>query len=586
MATKFGRRNFSGLGLSGDITFEKVKRRKSGGFGAGMTSDSKIRSLGILKAAIFVAVFVILLRLFYLNIVTGEKNKALSEGNRVRLLAIEAPRGKIIDRNGKVVAYSLVEYFLKKGEIDTKINEKQVEELEKQGLASENFEGELGKIEMRVQRIYPQGEKMAHVLGYLSGVTEQDLKENKLLTHLDSVGRVGLESSYDNFLRGKNGKKIVEVDAIGRKVSLLGKDPGQPGLDLTISIDSDLQSFAYESLKKNADKAKSSKGAIIIQNPNTGEVLALASYPSFDPENIGTAVTNNNKPFFNRAVQGTYPPGSVFKVVTALAGLESGQITKDTEIEDVGEFYLGNIRFPNWYFLAYGRRDGVLKLDRAIARSNDIFFYRLAERTGLDNLKKTAIKLGFGQKTGIDLPGEQFGLVPDEVWKQASVHESWYPGDTMHLGIGQGFMLVTPMQITQMTSFSASGKLMRPYLTTRIVGSSGETKVSPKIVGENLVNPANLDYVRSGMKLACATGGTGWPFFEAKYTVGCKTGTAEVAEGNPNAWFTAYAPFEKPQIVITVLIEDGGEGSSVAGPVAKEVLDYVLLNPRQAYKPL
>lgn len=574
MATKFGKRNFSGLGLSGDITFEKVKRRKFGGFGEEALGDGKIRSFGMLKAVIFIAVFIILLRLFYLNIVTGEKNKTLADSNRVRLVSIEAPRGKIVDRNGKVVAYSLVEYFLKKGETETKITEDQVEDLEKQGLASENFEGELGKIEMRIRRVFPQGEKMAHVLGYLSGVTEQDLKENKLLTSKDSVGRVGLESSYDNFLRGKNGKKIVEVDAIGRKVSLLGKDAGQPGLNLTISIDSDLQSFAYDVLKKNADRAKSSRGAIIIENPNSGEILALASYPSFDPEDIGTAVTNNNKPFFDRAVQGVYPPGSVFKVVTALAGLESGKITKDTEIEDVGEFYLGDIRFPNWYFIGYGRREGVLKLDRAIARSNDIFFYRLAERTGIENLKKTAVKLGFGQKTGIDLPGEQFGLVPDEVWKQAYIHESWYPGDTMHFGIGQGFVLATPMQIAQMTSFAASGKLMRPFLATKIEGLSGETKVEPKTVGENLVNPANLDYVRSGMKMACATGGTGWPFFEAKYSVGCKTGTAEVAEGNPNAWFTVYAPFEKPHIAITVLIEDGGEGSSVAGPVAKEVLDW------------
>jgi len=216
----------------------------------------------------------------------------------------------------------------------------------------------------------------------------------------------------------------------------------------------------------------------------------------------------------------------------------------------------------------------VLKLDRAIARSNDIFFYRLAQTIGVDSIKKMAVKLGFGQKTGIDLPGEQFGLVPDGVWKEATFKEPWYPGDTMHLGIGQGFMLVTPMQISQMVSFIASGKLMRPYLVAGILTNNRIVNIGPKVVAENLAGYKDLELVRSGMKMACKTGGTGWPFFEAKYVVGCKTGTAERAEGNPNAWFTAFAPFDKPRVTVTVIIEDGGEGSTVAGPVAKEILDW------------
>ena len=569
----FKKNPFGNIAAGGGIFYERLGRRRFASPDLG-TIDSSFRGLTFFKLAALLIGGIFLVRLFILGVVQGEKNRALSENNRIRLVPVEAMRGAIFDRDGKLLASSEREYFLSYDGGESKISHEQVEELTALGLASEDFEGDLGRIEQRVVRKYSLGEKSAHVLGYTSRADTNDLKTSPALSPFDFVGRLGIEASHDDFLRGVNGKKLIEIDANSREVSLLGNKQDTGGGEVKLTIRSDLASTAYDSLKKQADKIGSKRGAVIVGDPNTGEVLAMASYPSFDPENIAASVTNQNKPYFNRAIAGVYPPGSVFKIVTAVAGLESGKVNGDTEIEDVGEFSIGDIKFSNWFYTQYGQKDGILKLDRAIARSNDIFFYKWAETVGLEAIRDMAIKLGFGQKTGVDLPGEEFGLVPDEVWKKSQFGEVWFPGDTMHLGIGQGFMLVTPMQISQMTGFMASGKLMRPYLVSEIKTKDKEVKINPKIIAENPVKQENFDLVRRGMKMACQKGGTGWPFFEASYTVGCKTGTAERAEGNPNAWFTAFAPFENPQVAVTVLIEDGGEGSSVAAPVAREILDW------------
>ncbi|OGD92493.1 hypothetical protein A3E14_04205 [Candidatus Curtissbacteria bacterium RIFCSPHIGHO2_12_FULL_41_13] len=527
-------------------------------------------------------IFILLGRLFILTVVHGEENRELSDSNRIKLVPIEAKRGKIVDREGKILADSAKIYFLKKDSQVKEISEQTAKELAEQGLASENFEGEMGQISQEVRRNYALGEASAHVLGYVSVLQEKDLEANANISAIGVSGRLGVEATYDDFLKGENGEKLIEVDAIGKKVSILGERSSHDGRVLHLTIDSELQKKAYELLKKHAQEAGSGSGAIIAQDPNTGEVLALVSVPSFNPADVGKSMTDEKKPLFDRATQGNYPPGSIFKIVSALAGLTSGKITRDTEIEDVGEFYLGDVRFTNWFYRSYGGKDGILKIDRAIARSNDIFFYKLAEKTGLDSLRQTAIKLGFGQKTGIDLPDESFGLVPDGVWKESTLATVWYPGDTMHLAIGQGFMLATPLQINVMTSYVASAKLTKPYLVSEIEeqdfdGSQQKAesiKIESKTRGEDLVKFGDLDLVREGMRQACETKGTAWPFFNAPYKVGCKTGTAEKELGNPHAWFTVYAPYDGPQISLTVIIEDGGEGSSVAAPVARELLDW------------
>lgn len=554
---------------SADFIFhEKVRRfwffQKDRSLGHLSFDSLNPSSLFILRVAVFCALFISLARLFMLTVVNGEKYRSLAEENRVRLVTIEAARGKIFDRNGKLMADSLTNYFLKKGENVLSISYEQAQDLEKSGLAHEDFEGGLGKIFRSVTREYLLGSAAAHILGYTTGVGEE------------GAGRLGIEASYDNFLKGQAGKKLIEVDANERKVSILGSIDPEAGRDLTLTIDATLQKIVYEVLKKHAERVGSG-GTVILQNPSSGEVLALVSYPSFDPTDISRFLESSNQPFFNRAVSGIYPPGSIFKIISALSALESGKITGETEIEDVGEFELGGVRFSNWYYNQYGGRDGILKVDRAIARSNDIYFYRISEKVGLDGLRKMAIKFGFGQKSGIDLPEESLGLVPDEVWKKSTLGAPWYLGDTLHFSIGQGFMLVTPIQINSMTSYMASGKLTRPYLVSKIgspPAGRGEFEIGSKIIGEKLVSEENYKLVREGMRKACQTGGTGWPFFDAAYSVGCKTGTAEKSLGNPHAWFTAFVPFDDPKISITVIIEEGGEGSGVAGPVAKEILDW------------
>lgn len=529
-----------------------------------------------IRLLIYLICSVLLVRLVVLTVVDGEYSRILAEKNRIRLVNIEASRGRIMDRNGRELAFSRQDFFLEKDGKLEGITAEQVKELASRGLAGENFEGNLGKIKREMVRVYPYGEMMAHVLGYVSRVQKEDLGKNSQLTNTDFVGRLGIEQTYENILAGVNGAKIVEVDASERAISILGEEEARSGQDITLTIDLDWQKKAYESLSSALIKRGLNSGAVVVTSPVGGEVLALVSLPSFDPSDIGRFVTDEGKPLFNRVVSGTYTPGSVFKIVSALSGLESGKISKDTEINDVGQFFLGDVKFSNWYFLAYGGRDGVLKIDRAIARSNDIFFYRLAETVGLETLRNQALELKFAQATGIDLPAESHGLVGDEVWKRANSQEEWYLGDTMHLAIGQGFVLATPLQVNVATAFVASGgKIIKPHLLARVASGDGR-EIAFETPGDShpLVDPDNLSIVADGMRQACEKGGTGWPFFDAAYSVGCKTGTAEKAQGNPHAWFTAFAPFESPEISITVLVEEGGEGSSVAAPVAREVLDW------------
>ncbi|MEX2027908.1 MAG: penicillin-binding transpeptidase domain-containing protein, partial [Candidatus Curtissbacteria bacterium] len=425
------KKKLSLLGVDSAIFSEKIGRLRFIDL-SGDDPDTTGARRRVFSALILFIVFAFIIRLFYLEVVNGSENRALAEDNRIRLVNIVAARGKIFDRNGEVVAQSSRTFWLIKGDDRKQITPEQKKELEAQGLASENFEGSLGQIFTEVGRAYSLGEAGSHVLGYTSLAQKTDLSGNSKLLSEDLIGRAGVEETYDDFLLGRDGQKLLEVDASGNNVSILDEVAPKDGQSIHLTIDAKLQKVAYEALKKGAAGVGTNRGAIIVSNPQTGEVLALASLPSFDPNNVGGVTSDPDKPLFNRAVLGNYPPGSIFKLVTALAALESGKVTRDTEIEDVGEFYLGAVRFSNWYYTVYGGRDGALKVDRAIARSNDIFFYRIAETTGVDLIRKMALKLSFGAKTGIDLPSEDFGLVPDNVWKQSTQNQPWYPGDTMH----------------------------------------------------------------------------------------------------------------------------------------------------------
>lgn len=566
------------------ISSGELKRKKSifkvtgdEYFGSEIPTTVDFSRISFIKVVVFVVCFLFFARIFQLTVVEGAKNRDLADNNRIRLVNLEAKRGRIFDRRGKLLAYSEEKYFLTKDEKKAEITGEQASQLEAEGLAGESFSGSLGKISKEVVRAYPYKEVVAHVIGYTSIAQEEDLGKNPALVNSDFVGRLGVEETYDQVLRGANGSRIIEVDASGKTISILGNIDAKEGRDIYLSVDVDMQKRAYDSMVIGLSKVKEKSGSLIVMDPISGEVLALLSFPSFDPSDIGKSVASVDKPLFNRAIAGNYAPGSVFKIVSSIAGLESQKITKDTEVEDVGQFELGGAKFANWYYLTYGGKDGRVKVDRAIARSNDIFFYRLGEVTGLEEIRKWALRMGYGQKTGIDLPGEAFGLVPDETWKIANVGDNWYLGDTMHMAIGQGFVIATPLQVNVMTSYAANGgSKVTPHVVAKVIGADGkEINIDGPKTQDQFLNFENLEVVRSGMQQACRDKGTAFPFFKVdKYTIACKTGTAEKILGNPHAWFSAYAPYDYPELAIVVMIENGGEGSSVAAPVAKEVLDW------------
>ena len=308
---------------------------------------------------------------------------------------------------------------------------------------------------------------------------------------------------------------------------------------------------------------------VVVSDVGTGEILALVSSPSFDPGRPAEFVDRPEKPFFNRAVGGEYPPGSVFKLVTAVAGLEEGKVTETTQIEDTGEIRVGEFRYSNWYFDQYGRKEGALNLVGGLRRSNDIFFYRVGEAVGPEKLAEWARRLGLGKATGWELGGEGAGLVPDPAWKEKFKGERWWLGNTYHMAIGQGDVAVTPLQVNMLTGVVGTGRLCRPEIIFNFQFSIFNC--------EDLgISEKTLELVRQGMTEACLPGGTAFPLFGWEPQVACKTGTAQHGgkETLPHAWFTVLAPADKPEIALTVLVEAAGEGSYEAAPVAKEILEY------------
>ena len=413
---------------------------------------------------------------------------------------------------------------------------------------------------------------------YLTEANEEEVGSGKYQLG-DLVGRGGVEEKYDFWLRGKDGGEVFEVNALGEKIREIGIQQPIPGKDLYLNIDAELSKVAFEALEGK-------RGAAVASEAKTGAVLVLVSSPSFNPEKITSEVlTDKNQSLFNRAVTGLYPPGSTFKIVTATAGLEEGKITENTTYVDTGEIRIGNYVYKNWYFSQYGKTEGEINIVGALKRSTDTFFYKLGEWIGPKRLMEWAKAFGFGKPTGVDLPTEVAGKVPDPSSGQ------WFLGNTYHFAIGQGDLLVTPLQVNLMTSVIANeGRLCRPSIiqsskfkfqndrnTSEVAGwSVSESYDSSEVNCQDLrFKSETLRLVKEGMKGACSPGGTAFPLFDFSPAVACKTGTAEFGDqaGQTHAWLTAFAPAENPQIVVTVLVEAGGEGSRVAAPIVKKVLE-------------
>lgn len=482
-------------------------------------------------------------RLIELQVIKGGYYRGLAEGNRIRRVVIPAPRGLILARGGEILVGNKAEY----------------------------------------QRDYSLGEAFAHVSGYLGEVGPGEVgkidpqclqKGPKLLGSL--VGRGGLEEEYNCLISGVNGEELIEVDTAGKKIRILGRNDPVPGRDIKTNIDYKLQ-------KKAAEVMGDRKGVIIISDP-TGEILALFSSPSFDPKAVSKILNDKDLPLFNRAIGGIFHPGSVFKPLIAIAALEEGEIDGNYTFEDTGVISVktlyGDYSYSNWYFTQYGKTEGEIGLIRAIARSTDTFFYKLGELTGIEKLDEWMGNFGLKKLTGIDIPGEVKSLIPSPEWKLKEKGEKWFLGNTYHLSIGQGDLALTPLALNNIPSVIASGgKLCKP----RIVNKEGFGKSDCK---DLKIKKENLNLVKQGMVEACSGGGTGYTFFDwtsgstslttdRSGTIACKTGTAETNEdGKTHAWFTLFAPADFPEIVLTVLVEGGGEGSKVAGPLAREIMDY------------
>lgn len=524
--------------------------------------------------------FIVFLRLFSLQIVRGAASRDLADGNRIQVKIIHAPRGVIFDRNGVVLAANAPAFRL----VDPNTGKARLITREEALELEVKNDPALRGLEVDNVRTYPFGEKLAHVVGYVGEISKLQLKNPKWADYKtgDRIGQTGIEAEYEHILRGSDGGEIIEVNSQNNKIRSLRTVAPVPGQNIYLTVDAGLQDKIYQELKKALDQSGACCGAAVAMDPQNGQTLVLLSLPSFDPNiftnlqdeaKIEEILNNSDSPILNRVIAGTYPPGSTFKIVSGIAAITSNKITPQTEILDTGEIYLGAFRFSNWYFNQYGKTEGLVNLARALKRSTDTYFYQVAQTIGLYPLISWARKLHFGEKVGIDIPGEAAGLVPDGDWKLKTVGEVWYPGDTLHLAIGQGFILATPLQILSMTSFAANdGILYKPKLLLKLDGAN----FKKELMLSNIVSKEQLKAIKQGLSEVPKTGGTAWPFFTFPIQTAGKTGTAEYGDpaGRTHAWYTSYAPSVDPKIAMTVLVEGGGEGSSVAAPVAKETFRW------------
>jgi len=578
----------------GDYILKGDSKRKNWDY-EGSSHSNRNYFLIVISVAVFAVLFA---RLFFLQVIQGYYYRFLSNNNRTRTLTIHAPRGIIFDRNGTPLVFN-------SPGIRENINGKIVLLTEDEALKA--IAAGKKNLEVDTMRDYPYKEVFAHVLGYIGQISKDELSDPLYSGYAstDLVGKSGIEQEYEQLLKGTDGKQLFEVDASGNLTRILGQDDPIAGQNITLTLDAKLQEAVFAAMKDVK------KGAAIVSTPK-GEILSLVSKPSFDP-NLFTMREDykissssgyltlsdvlddsDNQPLLNRAIAGVYPPGSTFKLIVASSGLKNKVIDENWQITDTGVLTVGSFSFSNWYYTGYGGMDGDVNVVKGIKRSNDIFFYKLAEKVGVDKISETARDFGLGQPLGIDLQGEASGTVPTQNWKLKNIGEPWYLGDTYHYGIGQGYLLTTPLQVNGWTQAIANnGTLYKPHL----LKAQGDQAIEA-----GLLDSHSSDLIKEGMVEACSPGGVAWPLFN--YTIknaklpidgknilgvdpasgsadmrhvviGCKTGTAENGGNDTlaHAWVTLFAPAYNPQIVITVLSENSGEGSNVAAPIAKKILD-------------
>lgn len=599
----------------------------------------------LVAAILSVLLLLILLsRLVYLQFFEFSHFSTLSENNRVRLTPLVPNRGLIYDRNGVVLAENRPSYQLEiipeqvenmratlfeLGRLIT-LDEDTLERFHKQLKRSRKFEevplrtklsdDEVAilavnrhrfpgvEINARLGRYYPMGERMAHVIGYVGRIDEEELRRVDQTNYKGSthIGKNGLESYYEGQLHGMVGYKNIEVNVQGRELRVLDKIPPVPGNNIWITLDARIQAVAEDNLKGYS-------GSVVVMKPHTGEILAMASMPTFDPNLFVHGISHKDykrlrdspdRPLFNRSIMGQYPPGSTIKPFIGLGGLETKSIGHREKIDCTGHYLLPNDerKYRDWKKTGHGEVD----LDDAIAQSCDVYYYELAYRMGINRIYSFMHQFGFGERTGVDLNGERSGLLPSREWKKRARNKIWFPGETLITGIGQGYMLATPLQLASATSILAMrGQVMQPHLLAKIEepGNSEviEIEWQPR-EPVKLHRESNWRHAIQGMvSVVHGLRGTARASgFGLDFKMAGKTGTAQVfgiaqdAEYDEetvakklrdHALFVAFAPYDDPEIAIAVVAENGGHGSGVAAPIARKIIDkWVEINQENAQK--
>ncbi|MCK4892114.1 MAG: penicillin-binding protein 2 [Candidatus Pacebacteria bacterium] len=583
-------------------------------------------SINAVKKLFFLALLVLVFQTAYLQIVKGRYYAKISENNYKRIVAVKSPRGIIYDKNNKQIIFNapifdliiMPHTFLKdKNNINDKIRKlSDITEISESDLRMKidkadrflyqsvlilaNIEKDKALIlEEKIKKIdgveleknairnYIDSKYFSNIIGYSGRINEVELENYQEYQLTDMIGKDGLELFYEEQLRGKYGKQEIEVDSFGKTIRVIKKENSESGNSLILNIDSGLQKKIYNELDKIITKLKTEAGASVVAlNPKNGAVLALVNFPSYDNNLFAKGINNDDynklladktNPLLNKTIAGEYPPGSTFKPLVGVAALQEKIIDPKRKIVGGGAIYVGSYIFPDW------KVHGMIDLTGALAQSCNVYFYTVGggyggiEGLGIDRIKKYADLFGLGNSLGIDLPGEKTGLVPDQQWKQDKKDEKWYIGDTYHVSIGQGDILVTPLQIASYTAVIANGgKLFQPQVVDKIIDSDGNIikDISPKIIRENFVDLENLKWVQKGMR-ENVTSGSGIALYDLQIEVAGKTGTAQYyGNQKTHAWYIAYAPYDNPEIVMAIIVEGGGEGYAAAVPVVKEALKW------------
>ena len=574
--------------------------------------NGRLRVLGFL---VVLVIAVLIGRAGYLQIYKGDTYARLADGNRIRIIPSMAPRGTFFDRNGELLVTNRPGFAVSLLPLTEPISDAviyrvsdlvkvPVEDIKAKIAAHVGFNPIRIKsdvtqdivsvieeqkslypgvvIEVQPIRNYIYHEKAAHTFGYVSEINDTELEKMKADGYKtgDIIGKFGLEKIYDKELRGKNGGEQVEVDVAGRPVQILGKKEPIPGDDLVLTIDKNLQLAAEKAVDEQLALIHANAAAAVALDPQTGEVLALVSRPAFDPNLFAHGISTkdwnvlNNNPFHpmdNKAITGEYPPGSTFKIVTGTAALTEGVVSPTEKILDTGRHWIipkGN---------AEGEALGWIDFTQALAHSDNVYFYEMGNRLGIDRLEKYARMFGLGAATGIDLPYEADGLVANRRYKEKNFEEGeWYLSETFDAAIGQGFNLVTPLQAAMvMGEIAADGKRYKPHLVKRIVGPDGKTvkDVAPELLSRLEVPENVIQLVQNGLHDVTTYGTAASSFRGFTIDIAGKTGTAENPHGRDHGWFVAYGPYSSPNIVVAVIVEQGGFGSQSAVPIGRKILE-------------